>query len=136
MGLQLSGKGEILVDGRPPQGWRERLWAWFMLRQAKRAVKEAAARKDVPREQREAEDREESLRICRRRQFLNALTGACAVVQVPICAYSGWVREGFWRWACFAAVILFAWRAVVDWRTYRKLRGEERDLVVDDVHAL
>lgn len=136
MGLQLSAKGEILIDGKPPRGWRDRLWAWLILRQATRAVEEAAARKGVSVEQREAEARDERMEICRRRQLLNAITFVCAVVQVPVCAFSGWHRQGFWMWACFVAVPLFAWRAVVDWKTFWALREEERQLIVEDVHEL
>lgn len=136
MGLQLSGKGEILIDGKPPQGLRNRLLAWYLLREANRAVKEAAGRKGVPMEQREAEIRDDSIRICRRRQLYNALTFVCAVVQVPVCGFSGWHRHGFWQLICFLAVPLFAWRAVADWRTFWALREEERQLVVDDVHRL
>lgn len=136
MGLQLSAKGEILIDGKPPKGWRNRIFAWLMLRQANRAVKDAVARRGLSQEQKDAQDREESMRICKRRQFLNALTCACAAVQVPVCAFSGWNRQGFWMWVCFAAVPLFAWRAVADWKTFWALRDQERQLIVDDVHEL
>lgn len=134
MGLQISRKGEVLVDGRPPKGLRERLWAWLVTRNIDREIRQMRERAGLSDEQKAAMDRAESLHVCVRRKRLNALTFVCAVVQVPVCAYSAWAGHGWKAWLAAVAVPLFAWRAVADRKRWLQLRQEELELVVDDVH--
>jgi hypothetical protein len=136
MGLQISRKGEILVDGRPPKGWRERLWAWLVTRNIDRQIREVKARAGLSDEQKAALDRAETLRVCVRRKWLNALTCALAAVNVPVMAFTAWTSPGWKAWLALACVPAFAALSVRDHRKWLQLRREELELIVDDVHDL
>ncbi len=133
MGLQLSGKARILVDGKPPKGLRERLWAWLRMREVNRHLAEWKRTAGMTPEQQKAVVIQDQLTVCRKRQRNNVLTSFLAATYIAIAAKMSWCQDKNWAFALVGAVF-FAYRLRKDVRTVLALREQERQLIVEDVH--
>lgn len=137
MGIQVTGKAEVKIDGRAPKGVRERLLAWLVVWKVNREIREWKRDKGLTPGQKARRNRLEIIKNTAFRKWLNAFTTVLSVVSVPIWTFEAVVATSGWKRLLYVALTAAStYRVWVDYRTWRKLKVEEAELIVDDVHDL